>query len=146
MDIKRFTEPFFCDALRVAQYLAKKVNGRITEGIGDAAGFPGRERIPSEEVRFLRVEGDDYYEVGFISQDEPTVEDRKLRNKSYWRIKVGDALKAYRESKGISLGELASATGYRVHSLARIEEGRWDMDIAQLGSLLDALGGDLYIK
>lgn len=145
MEVKRFTEPFLCDALRLGSHLAAKVNGVISEGIGDARRFPGSERIPGDEVRFIRVEGRDYYEIAFLYDREPTPADRKLRNKSFWRVRIGEEIRKLRESRGATLTELSDVTGFRVYSLARIEEGRWDIDIAQIGNILDALGGDIII-
>ena len=38
------------------------------------------------------------------------------------------------------LSELAEKTNLREHSLMRIEEGRWDIDLSLLGVILDVLG------
>lgn len=142
--VKRYTEPFLCDALRLATHLAIRVNGTVTEGIGDAGNFPGELKM--ESVRFLRVEGDDYFEVAFLKTEEPAPEDWKYRNKYYWRVLAGEKVRAFREEKGMTLEELSEIVGLRVHALERIEDGRWDLTIVQLGSLLDAIGGDFYIK
>ena len=136
--MKRYYEPFFCDALRLAAHLAEKYNSTITEGIGNSSDFNARAKIDSDEVRFLRVEG--VCEIGFSTTDEPTSEDTKYRNKSFWRVVFGERLKEAREKKGISIEELSEMTGFRDRSLERIEEGRWDADIAQIGNILDALG------
>ena len=140
---QRYAEPFLCDALRLAQHLAKRVNGQISEGIGHSGDFPGE--FESDDIRFLRVEGDDYFEVAFLYDEEPKKEDWKYRNKYYWRVLAGEKIKTFREKKGMPLGELSEITGLRVHALERIEDGRWDLSIVQLGSLLDALGGDFNL-
>ena len=149
MEIQRFAESYMCDALRLAQYFAKRDDGRISEGIGHTDDFPytpiDRSRLDSD-TRFFRVESDtSYYEIGFVTSEEPAPVTEKNRNKSIHRVIVGSQIKAYRESLGLPLEEVASRSGFRPHSLARIEEGRWDMDIAQLGRILDAMGAMVSI-
>ena len=150
MEIQRFAEQYMSDALRLADYFAKRYDAKISEGIGNAEDFPfvpkQRDMI-DDDVRFIRVEGECFYgEIAFISTDTPLSSiELKHRNKTIYRVIVGEQLAAIREEKGISLEELAEKTGYRAHSLARIEEGRWDLDIHCLGQILDALGATIKI-
>ena len=58
---------------------------------------------------------------------------------------VGEQITSFREKRGLSLEEMAAKVGYTPHSLARIEEGRWDIDLKQLGLLLDALGARIEL-
>ena len=53
---------------------------------------------------------------------------------------IGEEIRRVREEKGISLEELAGKTDFKVHSLLWIEQGRYDIDVTQLGIILDALG------
>lgn len=144
MDIKRFSEYYLCDAIRLAQTLG----GEISDGIGNAWDFPlspkARE-IVGDDIRFLRVQGDDYYEIGYISSEKPKPENLKLRNKSIHRVLVGREIRRARLDLGLSIEKLAQKTNLRPHSLERIEEGRWDIDIALLGIILDALGKEIKI-
>mgnify|MGYP002626168216 CR=1 FL=1 len=144
--IFRFSEPFFCDALRLAQFLAERHNGTISEGIGRSENFPKNEKFPSEDVRFLRVDGDEYYEIAFFYQDEPTEDDRKLRNKSFWRIRIGDTIRTKREEKCLSLKDLSDKIGLRVKALECIEQGRWEISIDQLGNICDALECSIILE
>ena len=147
MEKRRFIEYYFCDALRLAQHLAERYGGTISEGIGDASNFPMPPKFgfKSDDVRFLRVEGKISAEVGFISQDVPPAEAVKHRNKSLYRVLVGEELQRMRLEKGLTLDEVAEKSGFRSHSLGRVEEGRYDFDIAQLGTILDAMGAGIKI-
>lgn len=147
MDKQRFVEYYFCDAMRLALHLAGKYDGVISEGIGNACEFPIPDRFNtgSEDLRFLRVEGVRDFEVGFVSQDVPPSDAIKHRNKSLYRLLVGEELKRFRQSRGISLKDAAQKSGFRMHSLEMVEEGRYDFDIAQLGAILDAIGARVKI-
>ena len=148
METHYFTEQYLADALRLAEYLARK-GGKISEGIGYSSYFPNPPKegaFPADEVRYLRVECPDRtYAVAFVSDDDPPAEERKYRNRSLHRLKVGEQIKACRERRGMTLKEVADLSGFRVHSLARIEEGRWDLDVGQLGIILDALAAEVHI-
>ena len=149
MEIQRFAECYMCDALRLAQYLAKRDGAQISEGIGPADDFPFTPKDRScldSDARFFRVESEtSYCEIGFVTMEEPESDQTKHRNKSIFRVIIGDQIKSFREGMGMSLEELADKSCFRPHSLARIEEGRWDIDLAQLGRILDALGATLTI-
>ena len=143
MEIQRFTEHFLADAIRLAQYFAEKHNGTISDGIGDACifPFPPKEMANLTDARFIRVEGERFFaEIAFVTSEEPKDDELKLRNRSLYRVLIGDEIRRVRKEKGMSLETLSERTGLRAASLARIEEGRWDMDIRQLGWILDALG------
>lgn len=147
METKRFVEHFLCDAIRLAQILGEG-QAKLSEGLGNADDFPlnPRERDQvGNDVRFIRVNGKEYYEVAFVTEDNPTIDDIKLRNKSVYRVMFGSALKKARLSVGMSLEELARKTNLREHSLQRIEEGRWDFDTTVMGNILSALGKSFKI-
>lgn len=146
METQYFTEYYLVDALRLASHFAERYNGTITEGIGDAALFPQQGKgFPSEDTRFIRVECKDrIYAVAFTSEEEPT--ELKHRNKSLYRVLVGEEVRQAREKRGMSIEEVAEKSGFRPHSIGRIEEGRWDFDIPQLGLILDAMGATLKIE
>lgn len=137
MEIQRFHEKYLCDALRLATYLAEKYGASLSEGIGDSSKFPGR--FDSGDVRFIRVsKGETLYEIAFSTEDAP--DHYKHRNKGIHRVMIGEEIKRVREAKGMSLEELADKTDFKAHSLLWIEQGRYDIDVAQLGIILDALG------
>lgn len=144
---QRFVEYFLCDAIRLALYLGGD-KASLSDGIGNADDFPlipkMREQI-GDDIRFIRVDGKDYYEVAYITSDTPKPEDTKIRNKSIHRVEIGREIKRAREEQKLSLLDLAKRTNLRDYSLARIEEGRWDMDISLLGVILDALGKSIKI-
>lgn len=149
MDAFYYTEYYLVDALRLARHFAEKNDGVLSEGIGVAKPFPAPPKtgeFPSGDVRFVRVECQDaMYCVAFVSEDDPPAGERKFRNKSLYRVLVGEEIRRCRQLKGMSLREVADKSGFRVHSLERIEEGRWDFDIAQLGVIVDALGAEVKI-
>ena len=147
MEKRRFIEYYFCDALRLAQHLAEVHEGTISEGIGDSSLFPVPPKFgfSSPDVRFLRVEGNQDFEIGFVSQDNPPADAIKHRNKSLYRVLVGEELRKARKEKGLSLKEVADKSGFRSHSLEMVEDGRYDFDIAQLGTILDAIGAKVKI-
>lgn len=149
METKRFTEYYFEDALRLAQHFTEKHNATMTATQGSAAKFPlvGGQPFPSEKLDVISVSKFDVTvcEVAFISHDAPSEENRKYRNRSLYRVLVGEEIERVRREKNISLVELAEKTGFRPHSLQRIEEGRWDIDVAQLGVILDALGVEIHL-
>ena len=150
MEIQRFAEQYMCDAMRLANHFAKHYNAQISEGIGNAADFPfvpKQRDMLEEDVRFFRVEGDSFYgEIAFVTTDTPySTLELKHRNKSLYRVIVGEQIAALREEKGMTLEEVAEMTGYRAYSLARIEEGRWDIDLPCLGHILDALGATIKL-
>ena len=148
METLYYTEYYLVDAIRLADHFAES-GGRISEGIGDSSLFPKPPKtgeFPAGEVRFVRVEvGDRTYAVAFITNNDPPAGEWKYRNKSLYRVLMGEQIKRCRERRGLSIEEVASISGFRPHSLVRIEEGRWDIDIAQLGVILDALAAQVRI-
>ena len=147
MDIKRFSEHFLCDAMRLAILLGGE-NATLSDGIGNSSDFPlvpkERDQV-GEDIRFIRVEGEEYYEIAYVTNEQPTQWDSKIRNKSYYRVLVGREIHDARLSVGMTLSELSRKTNLREHSIQRIEEGRWDMDMAMLGLILDALNKTIKI-
>ena len=148
METLYYTEYYLVDALRLAEHFAEK-GGRITEGIGSADDFPKPPKtgeFAEPDVRFVRVElPDRTFAVAFVTEDDPPRSERKFRNKSLYRVLVGEQIRACRERRRMTLEEVAELSGFRAHSLERIEEGRWDIDIAQLGVILDALAAQLKV-
>ena len=147
MKAKRYVEHFLCDAVRLACYLGGD-GAKMSDGIGSADDFPmiprEREQV-GDDVRFIRVEGEEYYEIAYVSTETPRPEDKKIRNKSLYRVIFGRELKKARESSGVSLEELSKRTNLKEHSLEKIEEGRWDFDTTVMGNILFALGKTIKI-
>ena len=149
MDTKRYAEHFRCDAQRLALLLGGD-NATYSDGIGSVADFPlvpKQREILDKDVRFIRVEnGEEYYEIAYVLDAKPTFKDTKYRNKSYHRVAIGKEIHRARMNAGMSLEELAEKTNLREHSLSRIEDGYWDLDISLLGVILDALGVQFAMK
>lgn len=143
----KYAEHFLCDAIRLAQYLGGE-NAQLSDGIGHADDFPlvpkDRELVDND-VRFIRAESDESYEIAYVCTDTPTPYDTKFRNKSLYRVMLGREIKKARLSKRITIEELSKKTNLREHSLQRIEEGRWDLDISLLGVILNALDKEIKI-
>lgn len=141
MDTKRFAEHFRCDALRLALLLGGE-DSTYSDGIGNAFDFPlapKQREMLDDDIRFIRVEGEEYYEIGYVTDSTPLPKDTKYRNKSFHRVIVGREIRRARIAAGMPLSELAEKTNLREHSLMRIEEGRWDIDLSLLGVILDVL-------
>ena len=142
METKRYVEHFRCDALRLAMLLGGE-NATYSDGIGISANFPlvpKQKEMVSDDIRFIRVDGDDYYEVGYVVDSMPGPRDSKYRNKSYHRVAIGREIRNAREEKNMSITDLAQKTNLREHSIVKIEDGMWDIDLSLLGVILDALG------
>ena len=143
MEIQRFHERYLCDAIRLASYLAEKYDASISEGIGDSSKFPGS--FESEDVRFLRVsKGETLYEIAFTTEETP--DHYKHRNKGIYRVMLGEEIHRVRMEKGMTLEDLSKKTDFKAHSLLWIEQGRYDIDVAQLGIILDALGVKITLR
>ena len=142
MEIQRFHEKYLCDAIRLASYLADKYGAAISEGIGDSSKFPGN--FDTDDIRFLRVEkGVTLYEIAYTTNETPT--HFKHRNKGIHRVMIGEEIKRVREERGLTLEELSEQTDFKPHSLMWIEQGRYDIDVTQLGIILDALGAKIRL-
>ena len=143
MEIQRFHEKYLCDALRLATYLAAREKATLSEGIGDSSRFPGS--FDSDDVRFIRVSGGEtLYEIAFTTDEVPA--HYKHRNKGIHRVMIGEEIRRVREAKGMTLEELSAKTDFKAHSLLWIEQGRYDIDVAQLGIILDALGVKITLQ
>jgi transcriptional regulator with XRE-family HTH domain len=73
-----------------------------------------------------------------MAMTRTTVEVRKPRD-------IGDAIRAVRESNGISQQELAEANAYDRFYLSRLESGRNNLYMARLLRTLKALGMTLSV-
>ena len=135
----KFTEIYFDDALRLAQFLSKRFNQDIKPVEMDSEGFP----TPAKGEEFAErtqalVVGD--YAIAFFKKRANIDEDRKHRNKNLSRIMFGINMKAARERANMTLEDLADFTGYSVGNLRNIENGKYGVDIEIIAIIAAALG------
>lgn len=62
-------------------------------------------------------------------------EEQKQEN----RIKIGGQISAIRNKKGLSIRELAEASGVNFANIYKIENGKYNVSIDILGKICDAL-------
>lgn len=135
----KFTEIYFDDALRLAQFLSERYNKEIVPVEMDTDGFPmppkGEEF--GEKTQALIV-GD--YAIAFFRKRTSIDEDRKYRNRNLSRVKLGISMKENRERVNMTLEDLSDYTGIKAKNLLNIENGRYDASIDTLSIIAAALG------
>ena len=137
--MKKFTEVYFDDALRLAQFLAERFNEEIKPVEMDAEGFPmppkGEEF--GERTQALIV-GD--YAIAYFRKRTSIDEDRKYRDRALHRVQFGFKMMEARERANMSLEDLADYTGIKPRNLENIELGRYDATIDVICNIASALG------
>ena len=146
---ERYTELYIDDAMRLCQYIAKE-DGVISVVVGDPEGFPEPpkgESFPENGANIVRVtRGEEVVaECAYLYRRDGEHVNWKFRNKWLIRLMFGDELKAAMNKSGMSIRELAAATGYRSHSLEAMLRGRYDLSLEQIGRLSDALDCELRL-
>lgn len=143
--INKYTEAYFVDALRFAQYVAGNFGGTIADILTTPDGFP----VPAPkgydypaEVHALRVGN---IQIAYLTTDLPTEKDRKHRDRNLYRFVMGEQIMDMRLSKGISLSELSALTGYSRTTLDSLEHGRFRADVQILSAVAQALGCTLRL-
>lgn len=137
--MKQFTEVYFDDALRLAQFLAERFNEEIKPVEMDAEGFPmppkGEEF--GERTQALIV-GD--YAIAFFRKRTSIDEDRKYRDRALHRVQFGFKMQEARKRADIDLDQLSAYTGIKIRNLENIENGRFDATIDIIYNIASALG------
>lgn len=137
--MKKFTEVYFDDALRLAQFLAERFNEEIKPVEMDAEGFPTPPKGEEfgERTQALMV-GD--YAIAFFRKRTSADEDRKYRDRALHRVQFGFKMKEARERANMSIDDLSDYTGIKARNLENIELGRFDATIDVIYNIASALG------
>lgn len=148
MRIEHYTETYLDDAMHLCQYIAGE-EGVISIVMADPVNFPepvkGQEfPDPLYAVR-VQKDGTTVAECAYLHLREDSDVDKKFRNRWLISVMLGDEIRRARETNGMTLEDLAQATGYNVHSLDSIERGRYNMDVKLLGRIADALGCEIRL-
>lgn len=138
--MKKFTEVYFDDALRLAQFLAERFNEEIKPVEMDSEGFPmpAKGEELNERTPALIV-GD--YAIAFIRKRTGADEDRKHRDRGLHRVQFGFMLKEAREKAGMTLEDVSELTDLKPRNIENIEKGRYDATIDIVSNIAAALGG-----
>lgn len=137
--MKQFTEVYFDDALRLAQFLAERFNEEIKPVEMDAEGFPMPPKGEEFEERTQAlIVGD--YAIAFFRKRTSIDEDRKYRDRALHRVQFGFKMKEARKRADVTLEELSAYTGIKAKNLENIENGRFDATIDVIYNIASALG------
>ena len=139
--MKKFTEVYFDDALRLAQFLAERFNEEIKPVEIDSDGFP----TPPKNEEFgektpALIVGD--YAIAYFKKRNSPDEDIKYRNRTLHRVQFGIKMREARERAGIDLDQLSAYTDIKAKNLENIEKGRFDATIDIIYNIAEALGLD----
>ena len=136
----KFTEIYFDDALRLAQYLSERTGKEIIPVEMNSEYFPQPPKNEEfgEKTQALIV-GD--YAIAFFRKRSSTDEDLKYRDRALHRVQFGFMMKEARERADIDLDQLSAYTGIKPKNLENIENGRFDATIDIIYNIAAALGG-----
>lgn len=136
--IQRFTEMYYDDAVRFAQYIQATEGGEIELVKEDTDGFPlpPKHKIFGNMVNCLKVRN---FEIAYLGQRRNPDDDKKHRNRNLYRYIMGQKIKEVRELSGMTLEELAEKSGYRPNNIRNIEMGRFNADIDTLCNIVEAM-------
>ena len=135
----RFTEIYYDDAERLANYIAIRDDSKIILQKCPSEYFPipPKHKTMPAEVNAFAVSN---YEIAYLEHREDAEQDLKYRNRTLHRIMLGECLKKAREAKGMMLEDIEHLTDIKAKNLENIEAGRFDASIDILGNIGDALG------
>ncbi len=137
--VMKFTELYFDDAERLAQYLSAR-DGKAAELVNTSSdGFPlppKFKELPSV-VNAFKVGS---YEIAYLERRGYGDKDRKYRNRTLHRIMMGERIREARDAKGMTLESLEMLTGIKARNIENIELGRYDAGIDILSNIGEALG------
>jgi DNA-binding XRE family transcriptional regulator len=138
----KYTEIYFDDALRLAQFLSERTGKEIVPVEMDSEGFP----MPPQNEEFgertqALIVGDNA--IAFFRKRTGIDANRKKRDRNLHRIKFGIKLKTARERANMTLEDLADFTDYNPKTLERVENGRFDASLDMMCNLAAALGCDI---
>ena len=140
--MEQFTEIYFDDALRLAQFFAERTGKEIVPVEMDSEGFPMPPKHDEFGERTQALIVDDYAIAYFRKRKSPD-EDQKYKNRNLHRILFGDRIREARKRADITLDELSAYTGLKARNLENIEKGRFDVTIDIAGNIAEALGCDI---
>ena len=137
--MQNFTEIYFDDALRLAQFFAERYNKEIVPVEMDSDVFPqpAKNEVFGERTQALVV-GD--YAIAFFRKRTRPDEDLKYRDRNLHRVQFGIRMQEARKRAGIDLDQLSAYTDIRVKNLENIEKGKFDATIDIIGNIAAALG------
>lgn len=135
----KFTEIYFDDALRLAQFLSKRLNQEIKPVEMNSDGFP----IPPKKEEFgektqALIVGD--YAIAFFRKRTSPDEDLRYRDRNLHRVQFGIRMQEARKRANIDLDQLSAYTGIKTRNLENIERGRYDATLDIIGNIASALG------
>ena len=138
--MRKYSEVYYDDALRLAQFLAERFNEEIKPVEMDSKGFPTPPMYEQfgERTKALLV-GD--YAIAFLKKRTSPDEDLKYRDRALHRVQFGFMMKEARERADIDLDQLSAYTGIKPKNLENIEYGRFDATIDIIYNIAAALGG-----
>ena len=146
MKILRFTELYFDDAQRLAQYISAR-DGEDIEVINGSSEFfpiPPKMKEKPEMVNAFKVGN---YEIAYLDKRVHTDKDIKYRNRNLHRVMIGEVISEKRNQRNLTLDDMEQLTGIKARNLESIEQGRYDVSIDILGNIGEALGCHLeYIE
>ena len=137
----KYTEIYFDDALRLAQFLSERTGKEIIPVEMDSEFFPkpAQNEEFGEKTHALVV-GE--YAIAYFKKRTSPDEDRKHRNRALNRVKFGIKMRETRERAGIDLDQLSAYIDITAKNLENIEKGRYDASIDLIYNIADALGFD----
>lgn len=137
--MQKFTEIYFDDALRLAQFFAERYNSEIVPVEMDSEKFPqpAKNEMFGEKTQALVV-GD--YAIAFFRKRTRPDEDLKYRDRNLHRVQFGIRMQDARKRADIDLDQLSAYTGIKAKNLENIEKGRYDVSIDVIGNIASALG------
>lgn len=137
--LNKFTEVYYCDAMRFAKYIQSNHGGDIREVVTSPEGFPTEPKGYEfgDTVHALKIGA---YEIAFFTKEEPQEGYAKDRNRNIYRFVLGEQLMDMRISKGISVEELAKIVHLTKSTINNLEHGRMDVQLKIWGNVAEALG------
>lgn len=138
-DYLKYTEVYYDDALRLAQFFSEHDNQDIEPVEMEAKGFP----VPPKGEEFGEktnafVVGD--YAIAFFRKRNSPDEDLKYRDRNLHRVMFGVKMQEARKRADMDLDQLSAYTGIKIRNLENIENGRFDVSIDIIGNIASALG------
>lgn len=142
--IQRFTEMYYDDAVRFAQYIQATEGGEIELVKEDADGFPlpPKHKVFDNMVNCLKINN---FEIAYFEQRGHTGDDKKHRNRNLYRYIMGQKIKEVRELSGITMEELAERSGFGTSTIRNIESGRFSANIDVLCNIVEAMDAHLEV-
>ena len=136
--MQKYTEIYYDDAVRFAQYIQATQGGEIELVKEDSEGFPvpPKYKVFGSMVDCLKINN---FEIAYFEQRKSPDDDKKHRNRNLYRFIMGQQIKEVRELSGISLEELAKKSGYKANNLRNVELGRFNADIDTLCNIVEAM-------